>query len=470
MSNGRPFSTRLAMLAGRATLRILRIAGRAATTLPGRIALTIDPALLVRLTTGRRVFLVTGTNGKTTTVRILRALLEQQGLLVTTNISGANLDSGLATTLIEAEPTVRAAKRQGKDCAFVFEIDEAFFGKIADSLNPEVAVVTNFFRDQLDRFGELRTTRDFIDRGLSKVSAKAVLCADDSLCASLGRARADRARYFAMSDEMLTDLPVRSSDEAAYCLYCGGRYQYLGRTYGHLGRFLCPECGFKHPDADLSVRILEPEKTTTGQGQRLLFSGKDGFEASAFLPIPGRHNAYNAAAAVLAMQAAGFDLASVIPGLSAASPAFGRMERFKADGKDVCLLLVKNPVGMDRALEFVTGAPDLGGAYLLLNSEDPDGRDVSWIWDVDFESHPLPSPVHISGRRCHDLALRLYYAGVPRASLVASPDDTALFDAALEACPEGKCLYVLPNYTAMLKLRATLAQRYGLRAFWEQGA
>lgn len=469
MSSRQPLRTRLAAWTGRITIRLLRLLGRGATTLPGRVALKIDPRLLLHLTAGRRVFLVTGTNGKTTTVRILRTLLEQQGLNVTTNTSGANLNTGLATTLIDAGTAIRQADRQGIGNAFVFEIDEAFFGKIADQLNPSVCVVTNFFRDQLDRYGELRTTCDLIEKGLAKVQSAVVLNADDSLCASLGRDRADRARYFAMSDEMLSDLPTRSSDEAAYCLYCGGHYRYLGRSYGHLGRFVCPDCGFSYPAADLTVQLLTAESDETRQGQLLRFRDRNGDPFDGFLPIPGRHNAYNAAAAILAMQADGFSLMSIVPGLTAASPAFGRMERFKADGKDVCLLLVKNPVGMDRALEFVTGAADVGAAYLLLNSEDPDGRDVSWIWDADFESHPLPQPVYISGKRCHDMALRLLYAGIPRTSLDASPDESAQFDAALAACPAGKCLYILPNYTAMLKLRAELASRYGLRAFWQEG-
>lgn len=462
-----PARAALAALAARSVSRVLRLLGRGATTLPGRIALMIDPGLLRELTAGRQVFLVTGTNGKTTTVRILCTLLEQNGVHITTNTSGANLDTGLATTLTAALPAIQAADRRGAGTAFVFEIDEAFFGKIADHLNPSVCVVTNFFRDQLDRYGELRTTRDLIEKGLAKVDATVVLNADDSLCASLGRDRADRARYFAMAPEMLSELPSRSSDEAAYCTYCGGRYVYSGRSYGHLGRFRCPQCGFSHPDPDLTVQILEPAEGERRQGQRLRFCGRDGEPADGFLPIPGRHNAYNASGALLALAEAGYPLPALAAQLPAASPAFGRMERFQADGRDVCLLLVKNPVGMDRALEFVTAAPDFGGAYLLLNSEDPDGRDVSWIWDVDFESHPLPAPVFVSGRRCHDMALRLHYAGLPREALSASPDDAAQFDAALARCPEGRCLYVLPNYTAMLQLRARLAGRYRLRAFWQ---
>ncbi len=462
-----PLRTGFATLVGRAVSRLLRLLGRGATTLPGRISLTIDPDLLRHLTAGRQVFLITGTNGKTTTVRIICTLLEQSGVQVTTNTSGANLDSGLATTLITAQKAIRAADRSATGNAFVFEIDEAYFGKIADQLNPSVSVVTNFFRDQLDRYGELRTTRDLIEKGIAKINSAIVLNADDSLCASLGRYRPGQSSYFGMAEEMLSEQPTRSSDEAAYCSYCGGQYAYNGRSYGHLGRFHCPQCGFTHPEPDLTVEVISTEASRGEQGQQLAFRRKDGETAQGFLPIPGIHNAYNAAAAVLALQVAGYPLSILADKLSAASPAFGRMERFQAEGREVCLLLVKNPVGMDRALEYVTAAQDMGGAYLLLNSEEPDGRDVSWIWDVDFESHPLPAPVYISGKRCHDLALRLYYGGHKREDLITSPDAIALFAQALTNCPPGRCLYILPNYTAMLQLRAYLAGRYNLRPFWE---
>lgn len=459
--------TRFAIALGRAVSRILRLFGRGATTLPGRISLIVDPVLLSHLTAGRQVFLVTGTNGKTTTVRIICTLLEQNGVQVTTNTSGANLDTGLATTLISAQAAIRTADRRSTGNAFVFEIDEAYFGKIADQLNPAVAVVTNFFRDQLDRYGELRTTRNLIEKGLTKIDSDIVLNADDSLCASLGRYRPEQASYFAMAPEMLTEQPTRSSDEASYCTYCGERYQYNGRSYGHLGRFHCPQCGFTHPEPDLTVQVLPANADQKEQGQQLLFRTTAGEQAQGFLPIPGIHNAYNAAAAVLALQTAGYPLPVLASQLAAASPAFGRMERFSAEGREVCLLLVKNPVGMDRALEYVTAADDFGGSFLLLNSEEPDGRDISWIWDVDFESNPMSAPVYIAGKRCHDLALRLYYGGQPRAALISDPDSIAQFERALAKCPVGRCLYILPNYTAMLHLRAYLADRYNLRPFWE---
>jgi UDP-N-acetylmuramyl tripeptide synthase len=145
------------------------------------------------------------------------------------------------------------------------------------------------------------------------------------------------------------------------------------------------------------------------------------------------------------------------------------MERFAAGDREVCLILVKNPVGMDRALEWVSQVDDYGAAMLLLNANDPDGRDVSWIWDVDFERHLLPGPLAISGIRRHDLALRLQYAGKLVDALDIDEDKMAAFDRQLAVCPPGRCLYILPNYTSMLDLRDSLAKRYSLRAFWRKG-
>lgn len=454
------FRSALAIRLSRLLTFGLRLFGRGATSLPGKAALWVAPSLLANLTAGRRVFLVTGTNGKTTTVRILCSLLQQQGFRVITNPSGANLDSGLTTTLLDNLGQL-CQDEADSPLALVFEIDEAFFGKLAAELNPSVSVVTNFFRDQLDRFGELQHTRDLIARGLSASKGKAVLCADDSLCASLGRGREADAFYFGLAEEAMQTESDDAIHESAYCTFCGGRYTYEGMAYGHLGRFRCPDCGFARPVPDLS--FLPLEKAARDLKLRLSWHGE---QAEAVLPIPGLHNGYNAAAAVLAVLAAGLPFQSTVSALPLVQAAFGRMERFSIGQKEVCLILVKNPVGMDRALDFVAAAPDSGGVMMLLNSNDPDGRDVSWIWDVHFEHHLPAGPIGVSGFRCHDLALRLYYAGKLPGDLQVDPAHASLFDRLLADCPDGKCLYILPNYTAMLALRADLARRFQLRDFW----
>jgi len=474
----------LAIQVGRSLTFLLRSLGRGATALPGKAALRVDPLLLKRLTAGRKVYLVTGTNGKTTTVRILCSILETLGTPVITNPSGANLDSGLTTTLLDHLPHLRQKTSGENDLAIVFEIDEAFFAKLAASLGPSVCVVTNFFRDQLDRYGELAHTRDLIAKGLADSSARVVLCADDSLCASLARGREDQCLFFGLDQAAMQTGPSGAVTESAFCTFCGTRYQYQAHAYGHLGQFTCPGCGFSRPQPDLSFApaalasaAAAPDTAagngrqateTRGEAQTLQIRYQDEMQ-TAELAIPGIHNGYNASAALLAAMAGGHAFAPAAFALGQARAAFGRMERFRVDEREVCLILVKNPVGMDRALDYVSHATDYGAALLLLNANDPDGRDVSWIWDVDFESHLLPGPLGISGVRAADLALRLNYAGKPASELQTDPDALALFDRQLARCPAGTCLYVLPNYTAMLDLRASLAKRYHLREFWRKG-
>jgi lipid II isoglutaminyl synthase (glutamine-hydrolysing) len=189
--------------------------------------------------------------------------------------------------------------------------------------------------------------------------------------------------------------------------------------------------------------------------------------AQAEIPVPGLHNAYNAAAALTAAVVAGLPLEMSVHALKNAAAAFGRMERFAVDQKDVCLILVKNPIGLERALDFVNRANDVGGVMMLLNAQEADGRDISWIWDVYLEGHLPAGVIGVSGERCHDLALRLYYAGKPGDTIKTDPDHLALFDFMFENCPPHHCLYLLPNYTALLAIRADLAKRYKLRAFWQ---
>ncbi|NLM78075.1 MAG: DUF1727 domain-containing protein [Ruminococcaceae bacterium] len=451
----------LAMTTGRMTGWFLRLLGRGATAMPGKLALTLAPDLLAALTAGRQVFLVTGTNGKTTTVRMLCQILQEQGYTVVTNPSGANLDSGLTTTILLNLRSMKKALAAGEKMAFVFEIDEAFFARLASQLNPDICVVTNFFRDQLDRFGELRHTRDLIARGLAGSQAKAVLCADDSLCASLGRDHSQPTAYFGMAASSMSRSADNAVLESPFCSFCGTRYQHERLAYGHLGVYACPNCGYKRPQPDL---CFIPSVLTEHNSE--LECVYDGSSVHLTCPVPGLYNAYNAAAALLAALMAGLPLIDSAQALEHTDAAFGRMERFNVGDKAVCLILVKNPVGMERALDFVNSATDVGQIMLLLNANDPDGRDVSWIWDVHFEENMLPGRIGVSGMRRHDLALRLYYAGKKPGELMVEADALNLFDQMLSSCPDGRCLYLLPNYTAMLTLRAGLVKRYHLRDFW----
>lgn len=454
--------TRIAVAAGGALLRALRLAGRGATTLPGKAALRIDPGLLGALSKDVPTILVTGTNGKTTTTRMVCAILRGLGWTVVTNRSGANLASGLATTLLEFRKRLRAPK-----AVAVLEVDEAAFRRVAAGLDPKVAVVTNLFRDQLDRYGELATTLRFLSEGLDACRATLVTDADDSLCASLGRGREDRSLFYGFEPAAMLPPDAVRGTEATHCLLCGTRYVYAARTYGHLGDFACPSCGYRRPDPAVRLRAVLAEDAS---GSRATFvHGTEAIEAR--IPVPGRYNLYNALAAASAVVAFGEGFADAVAQLAATDVGFGRMELIRAGERSIRLILVKNPAGFDQAVDFLSTATDVGGALFALNDNLADGTDVSWIWDADLERLAergrVPARVGAAGKRAEDMALRLAYAGVPAERIRVRPDAHALLGEMLADCPPGTCLYVLPTYTVMLPLRARLASEYGLAGFWE---
>lgn len=466
----------LSIFIGKTMIILMRRLGRNATTLPGKIALRLDKRLPSILTRNQNVTLITGTNGKTTTARILCSIYTACGYLVISNVSGANLISGITTTLIESRSWHQLfSHKKNEKIRYVIEIDEAAFGRYAASLNPSVIVVTNLFRDQLDRFGELSKTRELIRKGIREsVNARVLLCADDSLCASLavGDFR-ERTVFFGVENSsMQKDAPNKSAaTEAGNCVFCGAAYRYSYRSFGHLGYYACPQCGYSRPETNLHCEY-RPEPNNQYRAafwwsdpQR--FNQKNSDKMEMVLSIPGEHNVYNTMAAIGAACLNGILLPDTGMGISQTKAGFGRMERFRTRDRDTCIVLVKNPVGLERALDFLANATDAGGVLLLLNDNIADGTDVSWIWDVDFESKKFPDRCFVSGTRCYDMALRLQYAGIEKSQITVSPDFSTLFETALTECEPGKCLYVLPNYTSLLELRAYLSETYKLKEIWK---
>ena len=460
--------------------------GKGATTLPGKLALKADPSIIAKEAAGKNIITITGTNGKTTTSHMISDLLNELGYDVINNISGANLASGIATTLICGKDEIKKTDKESKGTVYVLETDEAAFAKIAGDLKPKVSVVTNLFRDQLDRYGELTHTRDLIAGGIDKTEAKLVINSDDSLVASLGIGREDRSIFFGMDKDALISYEMHHpakkgiippSADAVFCPECKVRYEYKARTYGHLGDFYCPSCGRKSPEPRFAA-IYGEEGNPAFEGYK--FSIKDNKSDKTLevpLKIPGSHNIYNtlgciAAVTVLTEKLEGegeMHFEKACDASSEVKAAFGRMEKFKVKDKEVCILLVKNPAGLDRSLQFVADSKDTGCLYLLLNSNFADGKDVSWIWDVDFESkaEDLPENIYVSGQRYADMNLRVRYCG---RDVKEKGDEThmkEIFDKALSECPSGKCVYILPNYTSMLALRAMLVKEFGIKDFWK---
>jgi UDP-N-acetylmuramyl tripeptide synthase len=303
------------------------------------------------------------------------------------------------------------------------------------------------------------------------------------MISALRNGREKRTEFFGLDEDHMTRNNVTKTDnqgslaassDAEYCLKCKKKFEYSARSFGHFGIYYCPSCGDRRQTPDYAGYLDGGPNSSVTDAPMVLIHGNE--RASTLLSIPGIHNVYNAAAATGACLMFGeeigdgkLNLAFCAEKLAAVRPAFGRTEKIMVGEKSFCILLVKNPIGLDRALTHVSEAPDAGGLYLLLNSNIADGTDVSWIWDVDFERRKFPEKIYVSGERSAEMLLRLVYSK-------AAPEEIrheemkaseALFEEALAACPDGKCLYILPNYTAMLSLRKYLVGRFRLKNYWK---
>jgi len=437
--------------------RLLRALGQSGgTTLPGRVLLRLSPGSLARMAAqlDRGAVLVSATNGKTTTSAMLAATLERGGVPVVHNRAGSNMSWGVATALLDAG--------RGRGQLGLFEVDEAWLPNVAGDVRPGTYLLANLFRDQLDRYGELELLAERwaeLAAEETERGARLVLNADDPLVADLGRGR-DGVVYFGLEDDSQALPELQHAADSKHCRNCGHAYEYEAVYLGHMGRYRCPSCGRRRPEPRVAARRVELRGM---RGSRLELSTPAG-ELELELPLPGLYNVYNALAAAAAALELGVELGDVRAALEGFGGAFGRVETIPVRGRDVSILLVKNPAGANEVLRTLTLEDGQLDLWLALNDGVADGRDVSWIWDADFEL--LSGRVRratCSGTRAEEMALRLKYAGVD-AHLAVERDLERSLDSAL-AARDGGPLYALPTYTALLELRDLLARR-GLARRW----
>ena len=446
----------LAILLCKLARAALRLLGRGGTALPGSLALKLCPDIVARLSRPLKTIMVTGTNGKTTTCRMIERMLGDAGCDCMANRSGSNLERGIAADLCaNAGLTGRPRKRVA-----VIECDEAAFKRVCGEMKPAAVVVTNIFRDQLDRYGEVTHTLESIRIGLERAGGALVcLNADDSLVASLAPDAADRVRFFGI------DVPLGEASavsDAPRCIICGAEYEYKYHTFAHLGGFCCPKCGYSRTEPEVAVVGVD----SLGPEGSVAEIRVDGEIYTAPVSLPGAYNLYNAAAAIAGVTALGVGAESAIKSLAHIESGFGRMERFELGEAKVTMVLVKNPAGCDRALEYLAAVPE-AAAVFCLNDGAADGTDVSWIWDAGFERLFSGGPrreIIVSGTRADDMRLRLKYAGADDGD-VRTVRGTAELAGAIAALRGQVC--VMPTYTAMLPLRAELASRVGRKEFWK---
>jgi lipid II isoglutaminyl synthase (glutamine-hydrolysing) len=447
--------------AARAVGGLARRVGRGGgTSLPGKVLMRLDPhsieQLAARLPDGCAV--ISATNGKTTTAAMTASVLQQAGVTLVHNRAGANMAGGVASTLLQAaRPGGRIDGRLG-----LFELDEFWLDRVAPELRPRAIVLGNLFRDQLDRYGELETIADkwaVITKQLSP-PARLVLNADDPLVADLGRER--DASYFGIEDPAVALPEMQHASDSKHCRRCGTAYRYEAIYLGHLGRYRCPNCGRERPAPQIAAERIELDGTRGARFELRVPTGR----SPVTLPLPGLYNVYNALGAAALCLELGVGLESIVAGLGRVRAAFGRAEKLTIAGTELSILLVKNPAGANeilRTLALEDAELDLLGA---LNDRTADGRDVSWIWDADFEIiAPHVRRITCTGTRAAELAVRLKYAGVSPNRLAVVPSLPAALDEALANAAHGQ-LYALPTYTALLDLQSELARRGHTGEFW----
>ena len=460
MSLKRKFAVAAGGLSGRVS-RGLGIGG--GTSLPGAIALRLDPGLIGGLASqlDRGPILITATNGKTTTANMLASICREAGLEPIHNAAGANLSYGIATALMEAYES--KVKSDGKLKIGLFEVDEATVKNVSGQLAPRVFTVGNLFRDQLDRFGEVDETARLIQEGIEPLAPDTtlVLNADDPRVAALGRDTGRFVHYFGLDESAGAATPDDDAQDSKDCLICGEPLLYTKRYFSHLGEYACPHCGFRRPLPEVTAINLRLSLRET----RFRLRTPDG-EAEVALRAPALFNVYNALAAAATALAAGVSLDSIVTGLKVFRPAFGRFETLRVGDRRLRLLLIKNPTGFDQAIKALELDPGPKDLVIAINDNLADGTDVSWLWDANLERLGETGVVVTTGTRAHDMALRLKYAGLEETVVIVEPDLAAALERAFEGARPGGEIFVLPTYTAMLDIRRILEKSAGVAAFW----
>ncbi|HEY3992421.1 MAG TPA: MurT ligase domain-containing protein [Ktedonobacteraceae bacterium] len=533
---GNALRASMAVLGGRtagALSRRLHLGG--GTSIAGVVAQRLYPDIIEHLSTQLQQgsILVTGTNGKTTTSGFIAAILSDAGLRVWRNREGSNLLRGIAGALVIRTLPNGKLRRSGQAVS-IFEVDEAVMPQAVQTIPTRVAVFTNLFRDQLDRYGEVDSVLEHWKQAINTLSPETILVlnADDPTIADLGRNFSGRVVYFGIEDQALDLASQEGADErhqvmdTRVCSKCGSDYAYSLRFYSHIGHYRCPNCGQERPEATVSAQKIKNESFDRLRVQVALPEQ----HGEIIVPLPGLYNIYNALAAIATAQALGLAWEPTVSGIEQFKPAFGRGERVQVEGRTIRMLLAKNPTGFNEVLRTLfrgneTTENHQRNVLFVLNDNIADGKDISWIWDVDFEQALQGfSTLTIAGTRARDLALRLKYAGLDTRAMVIAPPAplragrkseraatgsrrqrsgrgarrqttlppveqettgallldiqpptsgktygiTQALDQAISRTPEGETLFIVPTYTGLLEIHRELERRGLTPHYWEE--
>jgi UDP-N-acetylmuramyl tripeptide synthase len=530
-SGGLSLRAGVAVLAGQSAgllSRRLHVGG--GTSIAGLVAQRVDPGIVDHLAAQleQGSIMITGTNGKTTTSGLIAAILNDAGLRVWHNREGSNLMGGIASLLV-GRASASGNLRSSGQAISVLEIDEAVVPQIVQHIPARVIVFTNLFRDQLDRYGEVDTVASRWQEAISTLSDDTVLVlnADDPSTAYLGNAFKGKVLYFGIDDpelDLASQAPALERHQVIdtrTCPQCGHEYTYTLRFYSHIGHYFCPNCGNTRPRPDICAIKVQSDEFDRTRMRVVTGSGvvNDEQTHEIVVPLPGLYNVYNALAAITAAKALHIGWEPIVTGIEQFKPVFGRGERVQIEGRTLRLLLAKNPTGMNEVLRTLFSDGVSRNVLFMLNDNIADGRDVSWIWDVDYErAVGQTASLVVGGTRALDLGLRLKYAGVAQENMLVVPgapiraarkelrshtrnrqakkntatrqvqvetqteaveqaSDTVLstrfgiaaaLDEAVRLTPSGETLFVVPTYTALLELHRILERRSLTPHFWEE--
>ncbi len=438
----------LAIGVGKLIIVLSRIAGYQGSTLPGKLSSRIYPYLLKDLSqnTYKDTFIITGTNGKTTTSNMIAAILQTKGSSFVHNQAGANMINGITTAFIRQTNLIGT---RPFDYALL-ETDEANVPLLLDIIKPRYILITNFFPDQLDRFGDLDNIISLIKKAVKNTGTELILNGDDPLESNFPQETGVPAWYYGFAATAYDSLTGSASREGRYCVVCGGELQYTRFHYAQLGIFSCPDCGNHNPAFTFTGSHLQMTPNITLQ--------VDGIEIKSH--YQGFYNAYNILAAAVLTRLAGIEATVIQKALAEFKPQAGRLETFTIQGKPVVLILVKNPTGLNQSLSMLTMDSAAKNLFIALNDNLADGRDISWIWDAEVEmlaAQPeLLNQVICSGQRSGDMAVRIKYAGIPPAKIVIQ----ATLQAGIkQAVFEPSAIsYIFCTYTALFSSRKLLVK------------
>jgi lipid II isoglutaminyl synthase (glutamine-hydrolysing) len=445
--------TFISIITSKLIIKLSKLLFKGGTNFPGKIALKIDKNILAQVSKNYEVILITGTNGKTTTTSMVYNIIRESDREVITNGTGANMLPGIVSCFVE---NYVFRKNIEKKYAII-EVDEANMPLVTQYINPKIITITNLFRDQLDRYGEVYTTLKKILDGIKKVpEATLVLNGDESLLGDLELKNS--CVYYGFTTEIDDNKEIDINADAKFCKKCKTPYSYNYITYNHLGSFYCTECGYSRP------KLLYYVDAVTEQSPKGSLVSINGEEY--YINQPGTYNIYNALCAYSISKVLGLETSIIQKTLRNTSSSFGRQEILNINEKEVKIILVKNPAGFDQAIKTISLDKDDVSASFLLNDNYADGRDVSWIWDVNFESlNELKiNKILIAGIRLYDMAIRLKVAGLAKESFVLCHSYDNLLEE-IAAC-NTSTIYVLATYTAMISFRKYLHGKGYIKTLW----